>query len=452
MNHWNADFVVNLLALAVLLGLAAGLRNRIAPLRRLRVPDSIVAGAAGLLLGPSVLDVIPFSIPNLELLVYHGFALVFIAVALQRAAPGARPGGARSIAVAIPSISILQVTLALLIVFAWTLVEPLHPGFTLMPMLGFSQGPGQALSLGGAWESLGFTDGAQLGLTFAALGFASCCVLGIPVVAVARRRGWVHGYQDAEAEVAVATTEGSSHSTMEPLTSSVVAIALVYAAVFGVISALVTVLPDGLIATAWGFHFIFGALIAMGLRRAAVAAKAEHMFHDRLLSRLAVLAVDVTTVAALSAVKLSVLGAFWLPILVLTVVLSAATLLACLWMARRVFPQEPFEHALLMFGMATGTLPTGLALLRILDPQLRGTVARNATLGVSGSIPFMAPLLVGVLPFAVSLWPEGTTTALGIPLGLMVLYAVGLAIAWRTVTPAQRRGRWTSLWPGDDDA
>ncbi len=451
MNHWNADFVVNLLALAVLLGLAAGLRNRIAPLRRLGVPDSIVAGAAGLLLGPSVLDVVPFSIPNLELLVYHGFALVFIAVALQRPAPGARPGGARSIAVAIPSISILQVTLALLIVFAWTLVEPLHPGFSLLPMLGFSQGPGQALSLGGAWESLGLTDGAQLGLSFAALGFAACCVLGIPVVALARRRGWVHHYDDAPTED-VETVAAQARSTMEPLTASVVAIAIVYAGVFGIISALVTVLPEGLVATAWGFHFIFGALLAMGLRRAAVATKRAHVFHDRLLSRLAVLAVDVTTVAALSAVKLSVLGAFWLPILVLTVVLTAATLVACLWMARRVFPQEPFEHALLMFGMATGTLPTGLALLRILDPQLRGTVARNATLGVSGSIPFMAPLLVGVLPFAVSLWPQSTSTALGIPLGIMVVYAAGLAVAWRTVTPARRRGRWSSLWPGDDDA
>ncbi len=450
MQYWTPGIVVNLLALAVLLGLAAVLRNRIGPLRRLGIPDCIVAGTLGLLVGPSVLDLVPYSIPDLELLIYHGFALVFIAVGLQRSRPGTHPGGARSVAIAIPTLAVMQMVLAFAIVAAWQAWGGLHPGFGLLPMLGFSQGPGQALALGAAWEPLGMVDGAQLGLTFAAAGFATCIVLGIPVVAWARRAGWVTQRPPVTTPVQV-EEPSTDQGAMEPLSASVVIIAVIYAAVFGIIAAFVSVLPEGssLIPTAWGFHFIVGALLAIAVRRGARASSRESWLHDRLIARLAVLAVDITTTAALCAIELAILGRWLAPIVAICVVVGGATLLASIWMARRAFPEEPFEHALLMFGMSTGTLPTGLALLRTVDPHLQGPVARNATLGISGSVPFMAPLLVGVLPFAVSLWPQGQASSVGIPLAVLAVYAVGLAIAWKLMTPARRRRPWTSLWPPD---
>ncbi len=454
MQHWNPGFVVNLLALAVLLALAAGLRNRIGPLRRLGVPDSIVAGIGGLVLGPSVLNVIPFSAPELESLVYHGFALVFIAVGLQRAPSGARPGGARSVAVAIPTAAVIQVCLGLMIVGGWAAAaDGLHPGFALLPMLGFSQGPGQALSLGGAWETLGLADGGQLGLSFAALGFASCCAVGIPVIALARRWGWVSPSAHGGPPRTPPGSERPSTAVMEPLTASVVAIGVVYAGAFALISGLVRILPPGssLIPTAWGFHFIVGALLAMAVRRGAIRLRTDGVFDDRLLGRLAVLAVDVTTAAALAAVQLAVVGRWWLPVLVITIVVTVVTLIVCLWLGRRAFPQAPFEHAIAMFGMLTGTLPTGLALLRTLDPQLRGPVARNMALGVTGSVLLTAPLMVALLPFAVSLWAHGPAIALGVPLALALVYLVGLGFAWRFMTPLALLRPLRRLWPSTPD-
>lgn len=452
MQHWTPGIVVNLLALAVLLALAAGLRNRIGPLRRLGIPDCIIAGTIGLALGPSALDVVPMSVPDLEMLVYHGFALVFIAVGLQRTAPGTQPGGARSIAIAIPTLMVIQVAIGLLVVLAWEAWGGLHPGFGLLPMLGFSQGPGQALSLGGAWEPLGLVDGAQLGLTFAAAGFAGCILLGIPTVAIARRKGWV-APRSPTPTPATTTEVKRERGSMEPLSGAVIAVGVIYTGVFLFISGLVSILPEGssLIPTAWGFHFVIGALLALLVRRGAKRLRCESWFDDRLLGRLAVVAVDLTTTAALCAVKLSVLGRWFAPVLVCSVLVGGVSLVVCLWMAKRAFPQEPFEHAILMFGMCSGTLPTGLALLRSVDPDLSGPVARNATLGVSSSIPFAAPLLVGVLPFAVSLWPRGLGPAVGIPLAILLAYAVALAIAWRMFTPARRHRPWTSLWPPDND-
>jgi ESS family glutamate:Na+ symporter len=38
--------------------------------------------------------------------------------------------------------------------------------------LAFNEGPGQALSLGRAWEAYGFADAANIGLTSAAIVFS----------------------------------------------------------------------------------------------------------------------------------------------------------------------------------------------------------------------------------------------------------------------------------------
>ncbi len=171
-----------------MLAIAAWLRNRISILQRIGIPDAIVAGAMGLALGPSVLDVAPFDTEQLETLVYHGFAVVFIAVGLQRAAKGSKSGATRSVMVAIPFVAVIQVTIGFLGVALFA--GALHPGFGFLPMLGLSQGPGQALSIGGSWEALGLEDGGQLGLVFAALGFAVCCAIGVPLIAIGRALGW----------------------------------------------------------------------------------------------------------------------------------------------------------------------------------------------------------------------------------------------------------------------
>src|SRR5690606_16540646 len=137
---------------------------------------------------------------------------------------------------------------------------------------------------------------------------------------------------------------------------------------------LVALLPAGskLGETLWGLHFIFGSLLAIGLRRGARRVGHDRSFHDGMLARISVVAVEITTAGAIAAVRLEVLGTWLVPILIMTAVAGTLTLLGCLWLARRAFPEAPFAHALVLFGMGTGTVSTGLALLRMLDPELRG--------------------------------------------------------------------------------
>jgi ESS family glutamate:Na+ symporter len=427
------------------------------------VPDGITAGALALLLGPDVLAIAPLEHSGLESGVYHGFAIVFIAVGLQ-AAPradasleGRTRSSARSLSFAFVALSVLQSLLAFAMLAVWAASTGTenHPGLGFMVTLGFAQGPGQALSFGSAWEKLGMADGAQIGLAFAALGFAWCCVLGVPLVAYARRRGWIDALPPRTIASAVdrpqVDVEVRTTTAMEPLTLGLVVIACVYALVFASLLGITSLLPSGssIGATMWGFHFLVGSALAIALRKLSDRARTPLPLHDDLLARVAVVAVDFTTAAALGAIQLHTLGRYLVPILVLSSAGGLFTLWISLWLARRAFPEAPFSHALLLYGTCTGTVPTGLALLRMVDPELRGPVARSTVIAVTASVPLGFPLFMGVMPLAVSRWPSGYWPSVLLPLALLAIYAVVLALLWRRAASLRWLRPLRSLWPDD---
>jgi ESS family glutamate:Na+ symporter len=460
VRFWDVGIVSALLAVLALLAVVGAVLRGSAKLRSLAIPPALLAGMLGLLLGDSGLQILPARPADLEVIVYHTFAVVFITVGLQAPPSPAqvmgsaplRTGSARSLAVAIPTLGVAQALLGLLLVALWwaTTGDELHPAFGWMITLGFQQGPGQALALGSAWESQGLHDGAQIGLLFAAFGFAWCALLGVPLVAYARKRGWIDpvATDDGSAPVAAAPRAAAAHD-FEPLTAQVLVVAVVYAGVFAVLWLASLPLPESspLRATFWGFHFIVGAGLAMALRRGARRARRETIFDDDLLARLSVLAVEVTTCAAIAAVELQVLASWLVPVLVFTTLAGGLTLVVTLWIAKRAFPEAPFAHALVLLGMSTGTVSTGLALLRMLDPELKGPVARNVVVAATASVPLNAPLFLGLIPFSVGLWSVGYGASIVWPIALLVAYGVALAVAWRRLTPARWTRPWWRLWP-----
>lgn len=460
MRYWWSDvpasgLLLDLGVVAVLLAVATWLVRGVPLLRRSAVPVAILAGLIGLALGPSGAGLIPLHVPAMEVIVYHAFALMFVAVGLQSAPIQRRPGAARSLAVANAMVGVTQALLGFLFVAAWLAVEQLHPGFGLMIMLGFQQGPGQALSLGGAWEAAGMADGAQIGLVFATLGFVYCFVLGVPAVAIARRRGMITAEDEVrslppEADEAPPAADPEAGAAEEPLSMQLVIMGCVYLVVFGLAWGTTSLLPPGseLRETLWGLHFIVGSSVAIAVRRGARRLGRDGPFHDGMLSRIAVVGVEVTTAGSIAAVKLEVLGTWLVPILLMTLLAGAMTLVGCLWLARRAFPEAPFAHALVLFGMGTGTLPTGLALLRMLDPELRGPVARNAVIGATASVPFNAPMFLVLIPLvAVPQWSQGSAAAVGIPLAGLVVYLGALVVSWRLFTPFRLLRPLASPWP-----
>jgi len=448
MVYWQSGVMLNALLIAALL-LGASLLLRLPGLRDASIPVSILAGVLGLALGPDLSGVLPLDRGLLESAVYHGLAIVFIAVGLQSPPAGKRGAGATSMAFAIPIMGVTQGLIGLLVVLM--IGGGLHPGFGLLTPYGFEEGPGQALSIGTAWEKFGLHDGAQIGLIIAALGFAWAIVVGIPLVAVGRRLGWVSGptprtsWREIEDEDEGARPSG----TLDVLTAQVVAVGAVYLATYLAMLGLNYALkPLGDVAEmVWGFQFIVGALLAIPARSVVVRLAPINPLDDQLLGRIAAVSVDVVTCAALSAIAIGVFEANWFALLLVTGLAGLATLAISLWVQRRGFPQEPFEHAVVLFGMSTGTLPTGLALLRILDPEMRGVVPTSCVLGSALAIVTSAPLYLFVLLIPVQAWPDGYPDAAWITVGILVAYLAILLGLWRWIGGLRFRRPLASPWP-----
>ena len=324
-----------------------------------------------LVVGPGALDLLPLDVAALEAGVYHALAVVFIALGLQR--PPAHAGrGATSMAFGVSTIITLRTAVGLGIALA----SGVHAGFGWLLPLGFEQGPGQALLVGGAWEASGMPHGAQVGLIVAAIGFGWAMFAGVPLVVLGRRWTWASGPPSAPEERAAQVVEGS-------VSTQLGWIALVYAATWGGLFA-----PGGSARVGAGHRGHRGGGVtswwvrssptppggagACGLGRwsprpPAVAGLRQRgrRGHDRGAVR--------------GAARRP--GAFWVPILAVTLTGGLVTLIACVWLARRGFADAPFEQAVLWFGMSTGTLPVGLALLRMIDPEMRSPAPSSAVYG-----------------------------------------------------------------------
>ncbi len=437
MDVWEQSWLVTALAMAGCFFVAEACRRLLPPLRALGLPGSILAGVLGLLVGPQVLGFLPVDTAVLTTLVYHGLAVVFIAIALTppdtKSSSGSTTADATSMAFAIVVMISLQTAVGIAVVIGvGALWEPTHPGFGLMLALGFEQGPGQAMSMGKAWEaSGGLVDGEQLGLIVAATGFAWSILVGVPLVAFGRWRGWTSS--DAAGVVASEPVESvrGQPGAVDVLTQQLVVIALCYLATLGICSALYALLMPiaaDVAPMVWGFHFIIGALVASAVRAAMFRLGARDVLSRALLPRISGTAVDVTTVCAIAAVQLSVLASNWVPIAVLTTIGGLVTLFFCLWAAPRAFNEARFEHMIVWFGMSTGTLPMGLALLRIIDPDLRTSAPISAVAGSAGATLGAIPVVLLLHPAMVATWPSGV--GLWWLLFGTVAYALVVAAVW----------------------
>lgn len=457
MNYWTGGVVQDLLIVVGLLALAAALRHAIPVVRKVGVPDAVVAGVIGMALGPGGFAILSFSSARLELIIYHLLALVFIAVTLQAPPAGSRSGAAQSIAFAIPAVAVLQCLIGMACVFGWNLAKnapDLHTAFAMLVPLGYNQGPGPAMTLGAAWEAdAGFTHGAQLGLIMAASGYFWCCIIGVGLVAWGRKRGWdrTRGTLDSE-QRDIETTELrrpariASVGGLEPLTTQLIAIALVYLVTWLALDAISPYLPENARATLWGFHFLIATGFALLARPIAQRLPKGNPLDDDLLSRISSTIVDVATCAALAAVEIEVLGQYLMPILIAGTLAGLATMYCCVWMARRAFPTAPFQHAIVTYGSLTGTATTGLALLRMLDPQLEGPAARNYVLAVTPAAVLGLPLFV-LMQKPVLGFPADYPGAMLITAAILIGYLIVLVVIWRLFSPLRFIRPLWKAWP-----
>ena len=199
---------------------------------------------------------------------------------------------------------------------------------------------------------------------------------------------------------------------------------LTFLATWGITAGLALISP-GVAATVstllWGFNFIMGSLIAMIVRKLFKSFKnvkwmSRQYQNNYLLSRISGLAFDFMIVAGIASINISDLQGLLIPFLLMAVLGGVITFLYLKFMCKKIYPDYPFEGFFSMYGMLTGTISSGVLLLREVDPELKTPAANNLVTGSSFGILFGAPVLL-----LVSLASRGDVMVF-VTIGIIIVY------------------------------
>ncbi len=388
-----------------------------------------------------------------EKLVYHAIALGFIAMSLRTTDDANREGGTltgvKSGAIIVSSYLVQGIVgLSITILLAKTFMPTLFPAAGMLLPMGFGQGPGQANNVGTTYEMAGFTGGRSFGLSVAACGYIVACTVGVIILNVLRRRNKLTIRKEAakEQELSVGFFQGEDElpvsDSIDRLSIQVALIFIVYMLTYFVTIGLTTAfnaigIGNMLNSILWGFNFIIGSAVAILVRVCFKQGQKKNIIkkqyqNNYLLNRMSGFFFDIMIVAGIASIEIEDLKGLIVPFILICAFGAVATWFWLTFVCKKVYDGYYYEGLLSMFGMMTGTIGSGVLLLREIDPNYETPAANNLILGSSFGILFGAPMLVFI-----GIAKEGLGKAF-LTVGILLIY---LAILIAVILLAKPKGK-----------
>lgn len=448
-NGWG--MVVTILWMILFLALATIIKGKSKFLRRHFVPAALVAGFFGLIVGPEVLGWIQFDASVLEKLVYHLSAIGFIALTLKTTSgkknnTNFNTGVLTVLTYVSQAILGLVITIAFIYLDQWFNIFPslneIYPAFGFLLPLGFGQGPGAAFNGGNSWT--GFTNGGNIGLTVAALGFVWAFIGGVPLInhlvkkyKLVQHDVDIDKMEQIEKESARVTASATPKTIyIDDVSLQLILIGIVYAVTFIFLVGVEQLLGglgnfgQTLINLFWGFNFLFGIIFALLAKAILKLLKDKNIIKieltdNYLLSRIGETSFDIMIVAGISAISISALGNYLVPVLIMTTLGGIWTAFFLLKYANWVYKDFVAEFVAVGYGTWTGTLTTGVALVREIDPYGKTPVIEAIAVGSGYAAPFGLPLFLipGLIVYG---YVENLPWMIFVTLGILIVYYLGL--------------------------
>jgi ESS family glutamate:Na+ symporter len=127
-------------------------------------------------------------------------------------------------------------------------------------------------------------------------------------------------------------------------------------------------------------------------------------------------------VAGISAIEIDKLSGLWVPFILLAVAGGVVTWLYLAFICKKVYKDYYYEGLISMYGMLTGTISSGVLLLREIDPDYKTPASNNLVVGSSYAIVLAAPILV-----LIGLAAKSTAMCF-LTLGLITVYFAALLL------------------------
>ena len=399
-------FIVDFGIISVLLLLGKLLRAKIRFIQKLFLPPSLIAGFAALLLGPEVAGLLPLDSSVCGTYSAILIALVFacIPIASEKKASSDKENVGRMWAISNSGMLFqwaLGGALGLgIFSFFWPGTESLG---IAMPA-GFCGGHGTAAAMGAAFEENGYADMMSISMTCATVGIIAAVVIGLAMIKWGTEHGmtsFLAKYSDLPDELRTGIVpkdkrdsigEASfSAISLDSLTFNFGTIAACGAGGYGI---------SLLVAHFWPIlkfpTFICAFIVALIVRKVYDRTGASDHVCPRLIGHLSGTFTDYLVAFGVASIKVAVVWKLIVPLLIMIVVGLVATYLFVYYACRRMGGEYWFEKAVFTWGWFTGTMSMSIALLRIIDPDMRtGTLDQYAFAYV-----YVAPVEIALISLA----------------------------------------------------
>lgn len=464
---WNIFLDLGVISIALLL--ATYLRARVNFFQRFLIPNALTAGFILLPFYNFVAPHVGMSEIGLGAIVYHLLSISFISMSLRKPAFEKDKGdrGVIGTSVSIISQYSLQSLVGLLLTFFFmsTFIKELYPTFGFFMPLGFALGPGQAYAIGEGWVSMGFEGAPDVGLTFAAVGYMWACFGGVILINMGIKKGWLgadlqdkvsarrmrSGVLGWNEEFPVGSRLTTESEAIDSASYNLAIVLMVYLFTFlllkglGFLLAFAGNLGNDLAVNLWGISFVFAAMMALLVKSIMKALKLDHTLDNGALTRVAGNSVDLMVAAAVGAISLTVVAQYWLPILAISITGGVVTFFTVIWISSRIFEDYQFHRALIIYGACTGTMPTGLALLRVVDPDFETPVATDYMYSAAVTFFLVIPFILAINLPAYS-YTRDNPMYFWAAVGVAVAYGVFVLISHRVIAGKRAFSKSTTLW------
>jgi ESS family glutamate:Na+ symporter len=470
------DVFAALLVIGLYLVVAKAIRARLAVLRNLFLPASVIGGVLALVAGPQLLGRAAAALdapeafhdgllPTAVAEVWSQLPVILISVVFAALFIGKTIPTVRTIwQIAGPQVALGQtIAWGQYVVGIGLGLLVLGPIFGLPPLagalleIGFEGGHGTAAGLSATFEEFGFAEGTDLALGLATIGLVAGVLIGTVIINWAVRTGRIELDADGNpVDVARESTdddlddlddrEGELARRKEQETATTDPLS-VHIGFVAVAIALGWLLLEGLVwveEATWGGEDGLELLVHLPLfPMAMLGGVALQIFLDRtgrgklvdrhLINRISGAALDIIIVAALGTLSLDALGGNLGAFAVLAVAGIVWNVGALLLLAPRIVPKHPYERGLGDFGQSMGMTVTGLLLMRIADPS-----NRSGGLEAFGYKQLLfEPVVGGGLFTAASVPLIAQLGAVPVLIGTFVLMVFWLVLGLRVFGPAK---------------
>ena len=403
---------------SIMLCIGTFLRAKIPFLRNMLVPASVIAGILGFI----VMNLVAYFDINIGTdanmytdIVNYLFTVSFISISLTSSDSSEEGAGKQIFKGALGMGLVWCLLYALSPLVGMGLIAVLGGAFDMeaiygsMIQYGFAQGPGQAASYGALYEQYGFENAQMVGLAFAAIGFIVAFLVGIPAAKIGINRGIakncgkidtsiLKGYLKKDEQTNYMVKDTTVNSNIETLTFHFALIGVCYIGAIGV-AKVFSLLPGFLGTSFSGLMFMNGMIAAYIVKFIMKKLKLDFLQENVLQSKITGWTADYLVVCAFMAVGFSVIGEWIVPILVEAAVITVITFFVCFYFGQRFGGSNDFERTLGMYGTSTGTVPSGISLIRIIDPEFKTNTA--VELGVMNIVMFCStPVYIILLAMA----------------------------------------------------